>query len=53
MPEGPPFHTLPYQELIARLRAITNLRAVEDPEAATGYRIEAGPFPGWETVPTW
>ena len=53
MPEGRPFHTLPYEELLGKLRALTNLRAVADPGQATGYKIEVGPFPGWETLPTW
>ncbi len=53
MPEGRPFHTLPYEELLDRLRALTNLRVIEDEEAQGGYRLETGPFPGWETAPTW
>jgi len=53
MPEGEPFHTLPYEELLRRLRTVTNLRAVEDESSPTGYRLEVGPFPGWKDVPTW
>ena len=53
MPEGPPFHTLPYEEILERLRSVTNLRVVEDEDSATGYDIEVGPFPGWETLPKW
>ena len=49
----PPLHTLPYDELIAKLRSLTNLRAVRDPASDTGWTIELGPFPGWATVPTW
>jgi WD40 repeat protein len=49
----PPLHTLPREELIAKLKTLTNLRAVRDPESSTGWNIEAGPFPGWEKVPTW
>jgi hypothetical protein len=49
----PPFHNLPYEELLARLRGLTNFRAVKDPESATGYSIEYGPFPGWGEVPEW
>jgi WD40 repeat protein len=52
-PSEPPFQTLPREELLARLRALTNLRALPDPSSATGYKIEAGPFPGWASVPTW
>ncbi len=53
MPEGAPFHTLPHEELLDRLRALTNLRAIPDDEVQGGYRIEHAAFPGWETAPTW
>jgi WD40 repeat protein len=53
MPEGRPFHTLPYDELLARLRSFTNLRVVRDEGSETGYRVEAGPFPGWAVLPEW
>jgi WD40 repeat protein len=49
----PPLHTLPYDELIAKLKSLTNLRAVRDPQSSTGWTIEVGPFPGWAEVPTW
>jgi WD40 repeat protein len=49
----PPLHTLPHDELIAKLQSLTNLRAVRDPESSTGWSIEIGPFPGWQEVPTW
>ena len=49
----PPLHTLPYAELMAKLRALTNLQVAEDKAAATGYKVEIGPFPGWKDVPTW
>jgi WD40 repeat protein len=48
-----PFHTLPYETFLDRLRGLTNLRAVRDEEFSTGYRIDIGPFPGWEKVPEW
>jgi WD40 repeat protein len=51
--DEPPFHTLPYEELLARLRTVTNVRVVEDDGSSTGYRIDYAPFPGWETVPMW
>jgi len=51
--DKPPLHTLPHDELIAKLKSLTNLRAVRDPDSATGWSIDVGPFPGWETVPTW
>ncbi len=49
----PPLHTLPHDELIAKLKTLTNLRVVRDETSSTGWKIEVGPFPGWETVPTW
>jgi len=51
--DKPPLHTLPRGELIAKLKTLTNLRVVRDPESSTGWKLEIGPFPGWETVPTW
>ena len=49
----PPLHTLPHDELVAKLRSLTNLRAVRDPSSDTGWKIEIGPFPGWAKVPEW
>jgi WD40 repeat protein len=49
----PPLHTLPYDELMAKLRALTNLQVVEDKAPPTGYKLDVGPFPGWKDVPTW
>ncbi len=49
----PPLHTLPHDELIAKLKTLTNLRVVRNEESATGWKLEVGPFPGWETVPSW
>lgn len=49
----PPLHTLPRAELLATLRSLTNLRVVADPGEPSGWRLEVGPFPGWETVPVW
>ena len=49
----PPLHTLPHDQLLATLRALTNMRAVRDPSSGTGWKIEIGPFPGWAKVPTW
>jgi WD40 repeat protein len=53
MPDGQPLHTLPYDELLDRLRALTNIRAVEDETSSTGYRLEIERFPGWESTPEW
>jgi DNA-binding winged helix-turn-helix (wHTH) protein/WD40 repeat protein len=49
----PPLHTLPHDELLAKLKSLTNLRAVRDPAAPGGWTIELGPFPGWRELPTW
>jgi len=49
----PPLHTLPHEELIAKLHSLTNLRAVRGEASSTGWKVEVGPFPGWETVPEW
>jgi WD40 repeat protein len=51
--DQPPLHTLPHGELVAKLKSLTNLRAVRSSESATGWTIELGPFPGWKDVPTW
>ena len=51
--DRPPFHTLPHDELMAKLRSLTNLRVVKDPESSSGWGIDYGPFPGWEDVPEW
>ena len=53
VPGGVPFHTLPREEFLDRLRALTNLRAVEDADSDSGYAIRPGPFPGWERAPHW
>ena len=37
----------------SRLKYATNLRVIRDPESPSGWKLEIGPFPGWETVPTW
>ncbi|MCP3963950.1 MAG: protein kinase [bacterium] len=49
----PPLHTLPRDELIARLESLTNFRAVRDDAEPDGYRIETEPFAGWDSVPDW
>jgi WD40 repeat protein len=51
--DKPPLHTLPHDELIAKLKSLTNLRAVPDETSSTGWKIEVGPFPGWAEVPEW
>ena len=49
----PPLHTLPHDQLVTKLKSLTNLRAVRDPSSDTGWKIEIGPFPGWAVVPDW
>ena len=49
----PPFHALPYDELMARLDRLTNVRVVEDEASPTSYKLDVGPFPGWMDVPEW
>jgi hypothetical protein len=39
--------------LPAKLDSLTNVRAVEDPAAPTGYKLDLAPFPGGKDVPTW
>jgi WD40 repeat protein/serine/threonine protein kinase/class 3 adenylate cyclase len=47
----PPLHTLPREELLAKLRQLTNLRVVPDDSSPDGFRLDVGPFPGWRTMP--
>jgi WD40 repeat protein len=49
----PPLHTLPREELIAKLKMLTNVRMAHDPDSSTGWTLTHDPFRGWETVPTW
>ena len=48
-----PLHKRPYAEFLAVLRTHTNMRAVPDPASPTGWKLEAGPFPGWAKLPEW
>jgi hypothetical protein len=52
MPEGRPFHALPHDEFLTRLRALTNLRVVAEKNSTTGYRLDHARFPGWDKVAT-
>jgi len=49
----PPLHDLTHAELLARLKALTNLRVVRNPDDPDDYVVRTGPFPGWENVPSW
>jgi WD40 repeat protein len=51
--DHPPVDTLPRDELVARIEALTNARAVRDDRQPDGWGIEWAPFPGWEDVPEW
>jgi hypothetical protein len=55
MPDAdePPLHTLPYDELLTKLRGVTNLRVVEDESQDTGYRLTLDGFAGWRETPKW
>jgi WD40 repeat protein len=54
IPEGQPFHTLPFETLIQRLRSLTNYRIVADSTTPSGYRLDFEPFTGWNRKPpTW
>ncbi len=46
-----PLDTLPHDELLAKLKSLTNLRVLPRPESDTGWRIEIGPFPDCTDVP--
>lgn len=48
-----PFHTLPHEEFLDRLRALTNYRVVPDEGEQFGFKVTLAPFPGWETGPEW
>jgi WD40 repeat protein len=51
--DRPPLHTLPFDELLEKLRSMTNLRVVRDPGSPDGWTVTLDPFPGWAEVPTW
>jgi WD40 repeat protein len=53
VPRGCQPQDRPLKELLAMLRAQTNLRVVMDSSSPAGYRVTAIPFNGWETTPTW
>jgi WD40 repeat protein len=46
-----PPHKRPHDEFLAMLRSWTNLQVVPDPQSATGWKTEVGPFPGWANLP--
>jgi WD40 repeat protein len=48
-----PPHKRSHEEFLATLRSWTNMRAVPDPKSSTGWKLEAGRFPGWQTASHW
>ena len=48
-----PLHRRSHEEVLATLHSWTNLRAVKDPQSATGWKLEPGVFPGWANLPHW
>ena len=48
-----PPHKRSHEEFLATLRSWTNLRAIADAKSPTGWKLEPGPFPGWEKLPKW
>lgn len=50
MPVGRPFHALPLDDCLDRLCSRTNLRVVADRNAPAGYRLDQGPFSGWDRL---
>ena len=48
-----PPHKRSHEEFLATLRSWTNVRAVPDAKSSTGWKLETGPFPGWQNVPKW
>ena len=48
-----PPHKRSHEEFLATLRSWTNLRAVADAKSPTGWKLEPGPFPGWQKPPRW
>ena len=51
--DKPPLHILPHDLLIAKLKSLTNIRVVRDPDAPDGWLEALDPFPGWGEVPEW
>ncbi len=40
----PPLHTLPHEDLLDKLRSLTNLAVVPDEESSTGWKVKSAPF---------
>jgi WD40 repeat protein len=48
-----PPHRRSREEFLATLRTFTNVRAVPDATSPNGWKLEPGPFPGWQSAPRW
>jgi WD40 repeat protein len=48
-----PLQDLSREDLLAKLKSLTNVRAVRDAGSSTGWSIARDPFPGWKEVPEW
>jgi WD40 repeat protein len=46
-----PPHKRSYAAFLAMLKTWTNVRVVPDEASPTGWKLEVGPFPGWEKLP--
>lgn len=49
----PPLQALPRDELVAKLKSLTNVRNVRDPDSPEGWAVELDAFPGWAKMPGW
>ena len=48
-----PFHKRSREEVLAKLQSWTNLRVVPDAQSPTGWKLQPGPFTGWQRLPAW
>jgi WD40 repeat protein len=53
MPVDNALSDLPYDEMVNRLRDLTNVRAMADKNSPNGYHIQYGAFAGWNKTPNW
>ncbi len=50
MPQGKPLNSLPYNEFLNHLRAMTNVRAVANTNSPSGYELQYQPLSGWAKI---
>jgi WD40 repeat protein len=53
IPQGEPLQEMEYNELLEKLRSLTNLRAVKDATISKGYQLEFSDFQGFDPPPSW